>query len=104
MRALVETIRNKHKGNAMTTETKHTPGPWKVNDKTLSGAYQISDNKSGSLRICTVTNAPNDEANARLIAAAPDMLNAMKEASRFMLSGSTPYNLLWDAITKAEGN
>ena len=87
----------------MTTETKHTRGPWKVNDKTLSGAYQVSNNKLGSLRICTVTNAPNDEANAQLIAATPDMLNAMKEAVKFMSSGSTPYNLLWDAITKAEG-
>ena len=65
----------------MTTETKHTRGPWKVNDKTLSGAYQISNNKPGSLRICTVTNAPNDKANAQLIAAAPDMLNTMKEAA-----------------------
>lgn len=57
---------------------KHTPAPWVMHAKSISGAYQITGATDGSLRIATVTNAPNDEANARLIAAAPELLEALK--------------------------
>lgn len=56
--------------------SKHTPGPWAVNDETwvvCSGDYFIAD--------CEVSHfmAQNErEANARLIAAAPEMMAVLK--------------------------
>lgn len=53
----------------------HTPGPWHV------GPHYKSDVESQHGRICDcgITRGPNGEANARLIAAAPDLLEALKE-------------------------
>lgn len=63
--------------------TKHTPGPWKVfyttNGQTIigigeaAGAEGITDPQFGLWR-----SGKEREANARLIAAAPDMLAALK--------------------------
>lgn len=61
--------------------TKHTPGPWK-HGKTLG----VINGADGSLVATTgyrVTAVPDgqeceDDANARLIAAAPEMLEALK--------------------------
>lgn len=61
--------------------TEHpTPGPWIVVEKEVGGAYQIVNPEPGSLRVCTITNAPNDAHNAALIAAAPAMYEALKVA------------------------
>ena len=52
-------------------ETKHTPGPWLYNDTTA----QV--HRLHSATIAEVCNHDmNREANARLIAAAPDLLEA----------------------------
>jgi hypothetical protein len=58
--------------NAMNTQ--HTPGPWFAGTGWV-GAGQIKDGRV----IARVDNYPygNSEANARLIAAAPDLLAAM---------------------------
>lgn len=68
--------------------TKHTPGPWSANFTRLSGlaiGFHITDKKHGSLRpICeaydkTGAMDPDEiDANARLIAAAPELLNALQ--------------------------
>ena len=56
--------------------TQHTPGPWSVNFKKFdevtasNGAIVASCNK--------LTGLVNLQANARLIAAAPDLLEALK--------------------------
>ena len=55
---------------------KHTPGPWIAVDKSVGGAFQIINEKPGSMRVCTITNGLHEAANARLIAAAPDLLAA----------------------------
>lgn len=65
------------------TAVKHTPGPWKVfhttNGQTILGIGEaegsdgITDANFGLWR-----SGPEREANARLIAAAPDMLAALK--------------------------
>ena len=65
--------------------TKHTPGPWEI-------TYENSDNYSGGqwfdvggvaqVRFryqCTIAEGETAEANARLIAAAPELLEALKE-------------------------
>ena len=65
----------------MTNETKHTPGPWEVTDNTADGYGQlVVGSMHGAVAIC-YTAEPGDpgmpsecEANARLIAAAPELL------------------------------
>lgn len=56
---------------------KHTPGPWHVNS---SGAEIVEDR---GIVIAEVfdrgTETPRPQANARLIAAAPDMLRALQD-------------------------
>jgi len=63
--------------------TQHTPGPWR-----LEGLMVNSHAMPGG-SVCLMSNcdsfgelsqAPNFEANARLIAAAPVMLDALKDA------------------------
>lgn len=65
------------------TEQKHTPGPWSyhrsLHNRSINGAYI---NASDGSRIATVSrnadrHIDEKEANARLIAAAPDLLAAL---------------------------
>ena len=65
------------------SETKHTPGPWRI-----VGEMGDSPFISGTMpdgvpdHICQIIETPDaeDYANARLIAAAPDLLAALIEA------------------------
>ena len=75
--------------------SKHTPGPWEWSDK-----YRTSDNKRntwsllgkdgyGILSCDGDANSPQSlgasgEANARLIAAAPELLEALQMARTYM--------------------
>ncbi len=56
--------------------SKYSPGPWVTTHSPLTG-YRVSD-KTG-WGVAVVLKDTNDEANARLIAAAPDMLEALRE-------------------------
>lgn len=63
--------------------TQHTPGPWLMVADLERGTFRVGrqDQRFGQsiIRVCTVTDQGNDEektANARLIAAAPDLLAA----------------------------
>lgn len=82
------------------SEAKHTPGPWAVAGRLIVSA------KHGSIGAVD-DGQPNVEANARLIAAAPDLLAALKA-----LYGTEPGNSIERgqaiamaecAIAKAEG-
>ena len=57
---------------------RFTPGPWKVSARDcVSAEYgRIADCRSG------YASATEDRANARLIAAAPEMLTALREVER----------------------
>ena len=57
-------------------EDKHNSGPWKITHTALNG-YRVSDSTGWGVAI--VLKDPNDKANARLIAAAPDMRTALRE-------------------------
>ena len=96
------------------TDTKHTPGPW----ARLSGFsdYIVADSPDGRIKrdICAVLSPDRwredgeEEANALLIAAAPDLLAALKIASRYFHDngGNDSYSWLPEidaAIRKAEG-
>ena len=67
--------------------TQHTPGPWRVvmsagNVDSRVNAYQIKYGRPGN-PLCIVdglgNSALNNEANARLISAAPALLNVLQE-------------------------
>ena len=92
----------------MKTKTQHTPGPWKLElDKK---EIIVRDSHEVSLHEAYVKIGDEgrelEEANARLIAAAPDLLNAAKEALAFMGCNGEEYSeawkMLWTAIDKAE--
>ncbi len=55
---------------------KHTPGPWKITHTALNG-YRVSDSMGWG--VAAILKDTNDEANARLIAAAPEMLELLKQ-------------------------
>ncbi len=61
----------------MTQTTKHTPGPWKVDGDTYITAHSLiiaHCKQNGSLKL------EDAQANARLIAAAPELLEALEYA------------------------
>ncbi|HGO9515755.1 hypothetical protein [Pseudomonas aeruginosa] len=76
--------------------SKHTPGPWEI-ERYSDGLIQIvgdvrivSDDEEN---VTTVVEAVSrgDEANARLIAAAPELLEACQAFKRL-------YGRLWDVV------
>jgi len=100
----------------MNMKTTHTPGPWKIDGGT---------NKDGDLHIWHAGNyfgghglaqvfadgarvhGGTVEANARLIAAAPELLELVRRASDFLeMNGSARVALVEDcraAIARAKG-
>lgn len=72
------------------SETKHTPGPWTL-EPNGPGYNLKSPNFASHFCILLGMNGKPDgehEANARLIAAAPDLLKACQEAVGWLLIGA----------------
>lgn len=68
--------------------TAHTPGPWSIKYRTPFGGGEpyfdgVIDADGRQLRVdgVTLTSGPIAEANARLMAAAPNMLEALHRAA-----------------------
>lgn len=68
---------------------KHTPGPWTASinpiesPNTDDAGTVWRDSREGATLICCTSKSPGTkqgEANAKLIAAAPEMLDALEEA------------------------
>jgi hypothetical protein len=85
--------------------TPHTPGPWRIS---TIGSYGIAITGYTSV----IANVPDDDAigNARLIAAAPELLAALREitshATNFggaPLSATKMFDRARAAIAKATG-
>lgn len=57
----------------MTNNAKHTPGPWRVGAVCGDVVFAVAD----SAGVASCARLANAEANARLIAAAPDLLAAL---------------------------
>ena len=91
--------------------TTHTPGPWTVtrHDDLPIGNIHHGPHKPGEVSVCAVSLRGNgtDAANARLIAAAPDLLRALKvltlEAGAGLIGDADPKALAQarEAIAKA---
>jgi hypothetical protein len=91
----------------------HTPGPWTVDNC----GRDVRAGGVGGLFVARIYAVPQEDnpsgygdeqfANARLIAAAPDMLQALKAIRKWLMDGDTPAELLkpgefWnDAFVKA---
>ncbi len=89
--------------------SKHTPGPW-VYDMRDDGSMEVH-NVDYSMFIAK-RHKMNDRdeavANARLIAAAPDLLAALEFVAKLMHADVTPkgkadYSVVRDAIAAARG-
>ena len=90
---------------------KHTPGPWKIG-KFLRVYGGEKDHFGGQMLIANVNGGRvgggDGDANARLIAAAPDLLEALKGWTAWAGDGSDNEELTYitrarAAIAKAEG-
>ena len=84
---------------------KHTPGPWKTSHGRRGAASQVHS-ALGSV-ICGIIYATSKEggdmkANARLIAAAPDLLEALDKIERETIDKKIQ-EIARKAIQKAEG-
>lgn len=90
--------------------SKHTQGPWTwggvTNTDEPAGYYSVAD--AGGAVICRLTGQP--AANARLIAAAPELLEAVRDLldEHDHYGGCPDSSPAWAtaraAIAKAEGN
>lgn len=82
--------------------TTHTPGPWKV--EPLNANHVVVRAADGSVPANCPAHSPAD---AALIAAAPDLLAALKGLNHSWENGCQPPVRMWDAaraaIAKAEG-
>jgi hypothetical protein len=94
--------------------SKHTPGPWAISsgDFILQNHAAVDAPKHGALALVVWKMeddelSPECEANARLIAAAPDLLEALETCEAFLLSAgfasSGAYAEASAAIAKATG-
>ncbi len=94
------------------SDCRHTPGPWfslpLTEDENNAVVYRLQKNQYGqTIAACEINmNQPGEvNANAQLIAAAPDLLEACEEA----LSKMNEYSMLQEdnflsrAIDKAKG-
>ena len=100
----------------METKSKHTPGPWKVfNSKYADKPGIETDDETFSVVVfgkisesCGVDGRTEDEkqANAKLIAAAPDLLEALQAIVNWLESpadalSDKDFNAAKEAIKKA---
>lgn len=83
---------------------EHTKGPWKLFEKYIPYEYDYFYVKTKAKCICSISFTKDEEqrANAHLIAAAPDLLEACK-ATLEAIQGADDYleRKIKQAITKA---
>ena len=84
-----------------------TPGPWKVHNDAPHGLLVMQDDSVGICRLWQDSFCPADPmANALLIAAAPDLLAALKGlvgVCQELCECSRPeYIAAWDALARVE--
>lgn len=90
----------------MTTQSKHTPGPWEIKDGlvhvphvTGHGGSYVYPTEAITRRIKTMTGKENN-ANARLIVASPKMLEALRLVLKCWDQGQ-PISA-WGTLAKVE--
>jgi hypothetical protein len=86
------------------SNTKHTPGPWRADVQ--DPAFVNYDVRTDETIICTMgidMCTEEEAANARLIAAAPELLEALMrlDAYHSLMVSSVDRQAIMDAIAKA---
>lgn len=90
------------------TEQKHTPGPWVVDGDVIRGDQQ----RNGSISVASMLDVSypygrrageSKHANARLIAAAPELLAALEGVLRVADRKTDEFDAARAAIAKATG-
>ncbi len=86
---------------------KRTPGPWVYSFESVDPEWAVITTKGGAV-ICNVNAGHRQEANARLIAAAPELLAALQGLLHNTLSnqsakGQEAVRAARAAIAKANG-
>lgn len=101
-------------------KNKHSPGPWKLGEfvnvclKDDDTPAYIQDSSGDVIADCYPDDNPvkphaERQANAKLITAAPDLLEACEKINEALIkqgfgnSRIPEFNLLWAAIAKARG-
>jgi len=88
----------------MITQAQHTPGPW-AQGGAMSGETRIYAADGGEVAVATRSDPKHRyaaEANARLIAAAPDLLAAC-EAMLAEPSADWPVDRIRELVARARG-
>ena len=78
MKTSNQELRNQGQSILEMSTQKHTSGPWKFSFESIDSEWAIVTTASGSI-IANVNSNQRQKANARLIAAAPDLLAALQE-------------------------
>jgi len=87
----------------MTHENKHTPAPWRVRTLENFGWNIVYYNNGDKFDIKRISKV-NEEANANLIAAAPELLQEMESLAQALEdTGHEPPQSFFDAMNKARG-
>lgn len=83
----------------------HTPGPWAAHHHESTDTYTIhvAGRSWESWAVAHVGDCTQDEANARLVAAAPEMLEALKGVLRVADRKTDEFDAARAAINKATG-
>lgn len=86
------------------TNAQHTPGPWNaLNDvSTWAVGAEYIDPEDGEQYFGHICEVPAGEANARLIAAAPDLLAALIELGRFISEPDDTTHPMNKALAQAQ--
>jgi len=92
-------------------QTKHTPGPWRLHEKTHDRGLRpvVTSSRGGTIATCGGKSA-HDIANARLIATAPELLSALEQglaewdASDGRVVTALTADLFRAVIAKAQGS
>lgn len=87
----------------------HTPGPWRIGDVRANGEVLIHGDRQIVASAIQGHREYTAEANARLIAAAPDLLDALEELRRWFDDNvstyephcSPEYAEMWERVRKA---
>jgi hypothetical protein len=99
--------------HTMTTQATHTPGPWEIGsinkrDKNLWWAAVFTPKSTGKFHTPRAGEAlgvdrEECEGNARLIAAAPDLLAALETIAAGNTDPDGMVRIAAEALSKAEG-
>ena len=82
--------------------SKHTPGPWRIGTPPPNGEQTIGTQHGLMVAVVTTGSGVPTKANARLIAAAPELLEALQEIVN-AADGDAGLKKARAAIAKATG-